>query len=72
MVGPPGLSINATISKALATADRTFELFNCGDEITKSFAALKPEDQSRFNSCLLVEEQSLEAIVGRIETHART
>jgi hypothetical protein len=33
VVGPPGLSINASIKKALANSERSFELFNCGEEI---------------------------------------
>lgn len=31
VVGPPGLSINAIIKKALTNVDKQFELFNCGD-----------------------------------------
>jgi hypothetical protein len=31
VVGPPGLSINATIRKALSQGEQQFELFNCGE-----------------------------------------
>lgn len=67
VVGPPGLSINAIIRKAIANADRQFELFNCGDEITKIHDSFREEDKTRFNSCLLVEEAAIGGIIGKIE-----
>ena len=67
MVGPPGLSINAVIKKALTNVDKQFELFNCGDEITKIQGGFREEDKARFSSCLLVEEASIAGIMGQIE-----
>lgn len=59
VVGPPGLSINTIIKKALAYTDRQYELFNCGEEITKIKDQLSEDDKKKFASCLLVEDKAI-------------
>lgn len=51
--------------------DRAFELFNCGEEINKVQNAFKDEDKKKFASCLLVNEDSIQAIINKIESYSK-
>jgi adenylate kinase family enzyme len=70
-VGPPGLSINETIQKALSKGDQQFELFNCGEEIGRVQTKFGEEEQRRFKSCLLLAEESINPIIGKLEALCR-
>lgn len=56
----------------MTKADRSYELFNCGDEIIKIHDKLKEEDKMKFSSCLLIAEQSIENIIKMIEGYTRS
>lgn len=71
-MGPPGLAINAIIQKALAASNKSFEVFNFGEEVKNIHKLLEEEDKDRYKSCRLVRDASVNNVVDKIEKYAKS
>jgi hypothetical protein len=68
VVGPPGLSINNAIRKALSEGGQQLDVFNCGEEIGRAQGGFGEEEKRRLRSCLLLPEESIGPAVARVKT----
>lgn len=72
VVGPPGLSINTIIQKALAGSNKPFEVFNFGEEVKTIHKLLEDEDKDRFKLCRLVRDESVTSVIDKIEKYSKS
>jgi adenylate kinase family enzyme len=72
VVGPPSISLNALLPKALANHSTSFEILNVGKEISSLEKDLKEDEKQNLKGARLLSNQAISSVIDKIEKAAKS